>query len=341
MVVFAVIGVLAFLIGLLVRAPQRQQAAASNQLVSGPRWYELTLALVLLAVIAAFAVWLISNGGQWAWGDAIGDWRADTRGVLFAAIMVGIAVVGLVVSLIFALLQSSEPTSRRPAEATAQTVTANAAADATPAPLLRAVGVVALVLSILLLCWVALPAAERYLLMAQLIYPAALGVALVLILDKATRRWSTNDGAGAAREWLFCDLLIFLLVLAFLNLHGVAKPETYAASFFDILNIVLFFIAFWLIDRTTARSRFLVGYGYLIVLPLLLLIWDTLQGTAETASWWGSLWPFLILAVVFFALEAVTLISSTGERQTLPAVKDAVFVLAYAVLLVVAARSHL
>lgn len=342
MVVFAVIGVLAFLIGLLVRMPQKQQAAASGsgQPVSGPRWYELTLALILLAAIAAFAVWLISNGGQWVWGDVIGDWRSDTRGVVFAAIMVGIAVVGLVVSLIYALLQSSQPVSRRPAEATAQTAPAGAAAAAAPAPLLPAIGVLAFVLSILLLCWIALTAAERYLLVAQLIYPAAFAVALVLLLDKATRSWGAKGGAEAAREWLFCDLLIFLLVLAFLNLRGVAKPEAYAGSFWDIVNVVLFFIAFWLIDRTAARGRFLVGYGYLIVLPLLLLIWNTVQDTALPASWWGSLWPFLILAVVFFVLEVVTFISSTGERQTLPAVKDAVFVVLYAVLLIIAARSH-
>jgi hypothetical protein len=342
MVVFAVIGILAFLIGLLVRAPQKQEAASSgfSQPVSGPRWYELTLALILLAAIAAFAIWLISNGGQWLWGDVIDDWRSDTRGMVFAAIMVGIAVVGLVVSLIYALVQSSQPVSRRPAEATAQTAPAGAAAAPTPAPLLRAIGVLAFALSILLLCWIALTAAERYLLIAQLIYPAALGVALVLLLDKATRTWGSKGGAEAAREWLFCDLLIFLLVLAFLNLRGIAKPEAYTGSFWDILNVVLFFIAFWLVDRTAARSRFLVGYGYLIALPLLLLIWDTVQGTASPASWWGSPWPFLILAVVFFVLEAVTLVSSTEERQTLPAVKDAVFVLAYGVLLIIAARSH-
>jgi hypothetical protein len=47
----------------------------------------------------------------------------------------------------------------------------------------------------------------------------------------------------------------------------------------------------------------------------------------------------VILAAVFFVLEAVTLIASSGERQTLPAVKDAIFVLAYAVLLIVAVKS--
>jgi len=141
------------------------------------------------------------------------------------------------------------------------------------------------------------------------------------------------------REWLICDLLIFLLVLSFVNLRGVGKPESYAGSFWDILNLVLFFAAFWMVDRTAARGRFLFGYGYLIVLPLLLLIWDAAHGVAGPASWWASVWPFLILAAVFFVLEAVTLVSGSGERQRLPAIKDALFVVLYAVLLIIAVKS--
>jgi hypothetical protein len=201
-------------------------------------------------------------------------------------------------------------------------------------------GLLILVLAVLLLCWIGLSPASQYGLVVQLIYPASLGVALVLLFDKATRTWSTKGGAETAREWLLCDLVIFLLVLAFLNLRGVAKPEAYTSSFWDILNVVLFFAAFWLIDRSSSRSRFLVGYGYLIVLPLLLLIWDSIQGVAAAASWWASMWPFLILACVFFVLEAVTLVSSTGERQTLPAIKDALFVVIYAILLIVAVKSY-
>jgi hypothetical protein len=75
------------------------------------------------------------------------------------------------------------------------------------------------------------------------------------------------------------------------------------------------------------------------VAPFLLLIWQTMLGTAAPASWWASVWPFVILAGVFFVLEVVTLVASSGERQTLPAVKDTVFVIAYAVLLIVAAKS--
>jgi hypothetical protein len=224
-------------------------------------------------------------------------------------------------------------------EITAETAPASAAAASTPSAA-GLLGLLALALAVVLLCWIGLSSTAQYRLIADLIYPASLGVGLVLLFDKATRTWGTKGGAETAREWLLCDLLIFLLVLGFLNLWTVAKPETYASSFWDILNVVLFFAAFWVLDRTSARSRFVVGYGYLIVLPLILLIWETVQGVAAPASWWSSMWPFLIVAAVFFVLEIVTLVSSTGERQTVPAVKDALFVVIYVILLIVAVKSY-
>lgn len=350
MIVFLIIGVLAFLISLIVRAPQRQRAAAkgSAPVEQSPRWYEFTLALVLLAAIAAFAIWIISNGNHWVWGETIEDWRSDSRAVTFAAVMVALAVIGLVVSLIYALVQSSQKDvpQRRSTSATSSAVSvagepaaaAPAVAPPSPSPL-RVLGLLLLVVAILLTCWIALAPATQYALMMQLIYPASLGVGLVLLFDKATRTWGLKPGAESAREWLLGDLLMFLLVLAFLNLRSVPKPEVYAASFWDLLNVVLFFIAFWTIDRTAMRGRFLLGYGYLVVLPFLLLIWQTMIGVAAPASWWASAWPFVILAAVFFILEVVTLVASSGERQGLPAVKDTVFVIAYAVLLIVAVKS--
>jgi hypothetical protein len=347
MIVIAVIGVLAFLIGLIVRLPQRQQAATNGtgQAEPSPRWYEFTLALILLAAIAAFAIWLISSGTHWVWGETIEDWRSDDRTITFAAVMVALAVVGLVVSLIYALVQSAQggatpgAVARRSVETAAEAAPADAA-PASPAPSpLRVLGLLALVVAIVLLCWIALAPAAQYGLIAQLIYPAGLGVTLVLLFDKATRTWSVKPQAESFREWLLCDLLAFLLILAFLNLRSVPKPEAYSGSFWDLLNVVLFFIAYWVIDRTSVRGRFLVGYGYLVALPVLLLIWQSVLGVAAPASWWASIWPFLILAAVFFVLEAVTLVASTGERQTLPAIKDTLFVVLYAVLLIVAAKS--
>jgi hypothetical protein len=343
MIVFVIIGVLAFLIGLIVRTPQRQRAATSGagQPEQSPRWYEFTLALVLLAAVAAFAIWIISSGSHWVWGETIEDWRSDNRATAFAAVMIALAVVGLVVSLIYALVQTSqrEASTRRSAAATSA-VPGEPAAAAPPSPSpLRMLGLLLPVVAILLMCWIALAPATQYALMAQLIYPASLGVALVLLFDKATRTWGIKPGAESAREWLLGDLLLFVLVLAFLNLRTVPKPDAYSGSFWDLLNIVLFFIAFWTIDRTAMRGRFLLGYGYLVVLPLLFLIWQSMLGVTGPPAWWASAWPFVILAGVFFILEIVTLVASSGERQTLPAVKDAVFVVLYAVLLIVAAKS--
>jgi hypothetical protein len=342
MVVVAIIGVLAFLIALLVRSARRPQAAGGGSgepEAQSPRWYEFTLALVLLAAIAAFAIWLISSGRQWAWGETFEDWRSDTRAIVFAAVMVALGVVGLVVSFAYTLAQSTRTTAApRPIEAATERAPASAPAASIPAAP-RILGLIGLAVAVVLLCWIALAPADQYGLIAQLVYPASLGVALVLAFDKATRAWGDKGAAETAREWLLCDLLIFLLLLGFLNLRSLDKPEAYASSFWDILNLVLFFAAFWVIDRTASRSRFLIGYGYLVILPLLLLIWATTQGVAAPASWWGSMWPFLILAVVFFVLEVVTLVSSTGERQVLPALKDTVFVVIYVVLLIVAMRS--
>ena len=344
MLVVAVIGVLAFLIGLLARVPQRRKAATTGpgEPVQSPQWYEFALALLLLAAIAAFAVWLISNGNHWVWGEAIGDWRADTRNIIFAAIMVALGVIGLIVSLAYAAVQSSQrPVAARPPAGTAAEAAAPAAA-ATPVPgasPLRIFGILLPVVAVLLMFWIYLPLAQQHELMVQLIYPASLGLTLVLLLDRATRTWGNKSGAESLRDWLLCDLLLFLLVLGFLNVRGLAKPETYNSGFWDILNLLLFFGAFWLIDRSASRARFLAGYGYLIVLPVLLLIWQTMQGVAATASWWASIWPFLILAAAFFVLEAVTLVASSGERQTMPAIKDTVFVVLYGVLLIVAAKS--
>jgi len=339
MIVIAVIGVLAFLIGLLVRAPQRQQAGVSAQGEPSPRWYEVTLAIILLAAIAAFVIWIISTGKPWVWGESIENWQTDTRTVAFAAIMVALGVIGLGVSFIYALVQSPGPAARRPITASADAAAPGAVPVPTPSPL-RILGLLLLVAAIILLCWIGLPYAQQHALIVQLIYPASLGLSLVLLFDKATRTWGTKGGAETVREWLFCDLLVFLLVLAFLHLRGIAKPEAYTVSFWDLLNIVLIFAAFWIVDRTAARGRFLFSYAYLIVLPVLLMISDAFLGVASPASWWASVWPFLIVAAVFFVLEVVTLTSSDGEKQTLPAVKDALFVVIYAVLLIVAVKSY-
>ena len=107
----------------------------------------------------------------------------------------------------------------------------------------------------------------------------------------------------------------------------------------DFLAIVVFFVAFWLIDRTESRLRFLVGYGYFALLPIALLIWRAAQGVVEPKdiSWWSTVWPFFILAIVFFVFEIIALTATRGtDHHTVPAIKDAIFVIAFAILLLIA-----
>ena len=341
MIAVAVIGILAFLVGLLARSARRPQTAGVGQNEpSAPQWYEVAPALVLVAAIAALAIWLSADGGHWAWGEALGDWRSDTRTVAFAAVMVAAGVIGLIAAFAYTVAQPSLHRGKAPAETRSSAGQAAIVETAAPSPSpLRILGLLALALALLLLCWIALSSGERYALIVQLVYPASLGLALVLLFDKATRVWGVKRRAEIFREWLLCDLLVFLLCLGFLNLRGLAKPEGYAGTFWDVLNIALFFLSLWVVDRTASRVRFLVGYGYLVILPLLLLIWGAVQGTSAPASWWASIWPVFILSVVFFVLEVVALVSATSERQILPALKDALFVLLYAVLLILAVNA--
>ena len=53
----------------------------------------------------------------------------------------------------------------------------------------------------MLLCWIGLAPADQHALIVQLLYPASLGVALVLVFDKATRAWGEKSAAEATREW--------------------------------------------------------------------------------------------------------------------------------------------
>ena len=195
------------------------------------------------------------------WGETIEDWRSDTRAIVFAAVMVALGVIGLVVSFAYTLAQSTaEPAvTPRPAEAAGGEGAHDCAGGRRDAGGRCAFSASSASRSrnraaVLDRARAGRPArADR----RSCSIPASLGVALVLVFDKATRAWGEKRAAEATREWLLCDLLMFLLLLAFLNLRSLAKPEAYVSSFWDILNLVLFFAAFWVIDRTASRSRFL------------------------------------------------------------------------------------
>ena len=175
--------------------------------------------------------------------------------------------------------------------------------------------------------------------MLRLVYPAAMAVALVLLFDKATRAWSVKGSAESVREWLLCDGLVFLLMLGFLNLVRSGAGAAYAAMFWDFVFVVLFFLTFWMLDRTATRYRFLAAHAYLILVPVLLLLWRRFQKVAapEELAWWSTIWPFLILAVIFFVLEIIALVATRdSDKHLVPAIKDGVFVVLYGILLIIA-----
>ncbi|HJP23050.1 MAG: hypothetical protein QF546_06265 [Alphaproteobacteria bacterium] len=344
MIAIAVVGVLAFLIYLITQYARRPSGAVAEGGDGGysPSWYEFVLAAVLLLVVGAILVWQFRAGAH----DqlAASDWRLDLRSLIFFIVMLVAAGLGLAVFVISVFVRLHRQ-SREAASATDVLPASDAAATAAPAAAvqtpsaLRLLGLLGLAVAILLLNWIYLPRAGQYALILYFVYPATLGVALVLLFDKASRAWSAKSGAETVREWLFCDALTFLLFLGFLNLYQAQAGEKYAAMFWDFLAIAAFFLVFWLVDRKLTRYRFLVAYGYLIALPILLLIWEAVQEVKapEGLSWWSTIWPFFGLAIIFFVLEIISLIATRGtDHQTVPAIKDGIFVVVYGILLIVA-----
>ena len=321
MVVIAIIGVLAFLIGLLVRAPQRQQAAAKRHQASrqqSPRWYEFTLALHFarrdrgfrdLAHFQRQAVGVGRNHRGLASRHAHHRVRRDHgRAGRYRSWRLAHLYAGPVIA----------PRPRRCAVRSRQ-----AQKRRLPAPCrrrlrrhLRIFGLLLLVVAIMLLCWIALPSAAT--------------IRSDRSTDLSGQPWRL---AGAAVRQSDPDLgrqrrrrdVSRMAVLRSAGVSAGARIPQSAQrrqagslyrSFWDLLNIVLFFAAFWIVDRTAARGRFLFGYGYLVVLPVLLLIWNAVQGVAAPASWWASMWPFSSSPPCFFVLEAVTLVASTANARS-------------------------
>jgi hypothetical protein len=317
MIAIAVVGMLAFLVFLIGRtvAQSKDGGGGAN------RWYQYLLAALLLLVIAVLAIWQFSTEGLL--GQAA-DWRADGRAITFVVIMLVVGGLGLIGFLIFLVAQrsgqSAAPAAPSIGAASAPAETAAAVPDAATQPTpagLRLLGLLGLLAAFLLLNWIYLPRAEQYSLVLGLIYPASLAVALVLLFDKASRGWNVKDVAENFREWLLCDAITILLIL--------------------------FFLVFWVLDRTRTRLRFLLAHAYLIALPILLLIWRAMKTVPEGAaplpeiSWWSTVWPFFFLAIIAFVLEIIVMLIQGNEgKQGLGAVKDTIFVAIYGILLIVA-----
>ena len=337
MVAIAVVGVLAFLVFLVGRGLARSKGAG-DALPS--RWFPYLLATLLLLVVVVLGIWLFSTDGLLGQAQ---DWRADSRAIAFFVIMLVVAGLGLLGFLIYLIVQSSRQGSIAPARAVLSIRGDEAAASevgAQPTPGgLRLLGLLALFVAFLLLNWIYLPPAAQYQAVLHLIYPASLAVALVLLFDKAARGWNVKGTAENFREWLLCDAITFLLILGFLNLRQDEGGEKYAAMFWDVLYVALFFLVFWLLDRTLTRIRFLFAHAYLIALPILLLIWRAVQGVAAPPelSWWSSVWPFFFLAIIAFVLEIIVMLIQGSEgKHGLGAVKDAIYLAVYGILLIIA-----
>ena len=301
-----------------------------------PSWYEILLAAVLLLVLVILAVSFAIE--VTSVGSATEGWRSGARSNLFLGVMLAVAALALLFLAAFLL-------ARLPAAGATPTASEGGAVQAgtvrDPAGS-RLVGLLLLAIGIVLVGWVYLDPASRADLMARVLYPAAVAVGIVLLFDKATRSWTPKTPAEGFREWLLCDLILITLVLGFLNLEQLEGRDAYGGFLWDMVHIAAFFLVFWCLDRTSMRGRFLVGLGYLTLLPLLLVLWRWVQEIEAPAeiAWWSTVWPVFFLALAFFVLEIISLLVLRDNRGHLvPAVKDTLFVVLYAIFLIVGAPS--
>ena len=337
MVAIAAIGLIAFIVHLTVRRHEKTTSdLAEQQIEAGkPKWFEYLLAVVavlglIAAVIAVIMYWYPFGA------DHESSWRSGTRPLVF---LVGMLLIGVVALIVFIVTIASRRFSadRIPQEKNLPDISQ---VESVRAPAgIRLFGLLAVVVAFLALNWIAVDKSNQYLLMVYLMYPATIGVALVLLFDKATRAWSVKKKGEPFREWVFCDGMIFLLFLSFLNLVNNGGAENYNALFWDVLYLTLFFFVFWLVDRKVTRYRFLVAYAYFLIAPILLFIWRIVRGVQlpETLSWWSTVWPFTVLAGIFLIIEIIALSVTRGSnRQAGGAIRDVIFIVLYGVFLLVA-----
>ena len=336
MIGIAVVGLLAFLVLLLAGRIRMATSAGARQL--NIRWPQIVLALVLLVAVALIVVWQFPPlDGDPAQAKA-GRWRSDPDALAFFIVMLAVAGGAVLIFLATLVIRAHPRLTAPPAdEEEAADATAPATVEAPSAA--RLFGLLLPVVAILLLCWIALKPEQQYAIVLYLLYPASFAVALVMLFDKATRSWSAKTGGESFREWLLCDLLVFFLILGFLNLLDSRAGAKYEALIWDMLHLAAFFLVFWLLDRRLTRFRFLAGYLYFMLLPILLLIWRAVQGVpaAKDPSWWDTIWPLFSLGAIFFVLELITVIASSDrEKQAVPAIKDGLYVILVGIALIAA-----
>ena len=339
MAALALTGVVVFVIYLVVRNKEGLSVGTLSEggSSSGQRWFEYLLAVLALVglVVAVIVVIVFLYPSGIVLETA---WRGETRSMVFLVAMLVFGLGALVAFVIGMFVRRRVGVPVAGTEGGSASSVPNTVE--TPAGT-RLLGLLVLVVAFLVLNWVYVDTIGQYRLMVGLVYPAVLGVALVLLFDKATRAWSIKAKGEPFREWVFCDAAVFLIFLGFLNLIQFAVAESYNALFWDLLNLVLFFFVFWLVDRKVTRYRFLVAYAYFVLAPVLLYIWQlvhTVEDVVETVAWWSSVWPFVILAIIFMVIEIIALIATRGsQRQGGGAVRDTVFIALYGILLLGAA----
>ena len=314
------------------RRPSPGEAAARKS----PSWYEILLAVVLLLALAILAISFaveVTSGGSASEG-----WRSGARSDLFLGVMLAVAALALLFLVAF-LLARLPATGTVPPKSEAGAIQAETVRDPAGS---RLVGLLLVAVGMLLVGWVYLSPAARADLMVQVLYPATIAVAIVLLFDKATRSWTPKTPTEGFREWLLCDVILITLVLGFLNLKQLEGRDAYGGFFWDMVHIAAFFLVFWCLDRTSMRGRFLVGFGYLTLLPLLLVLWRWVQDIEAPAelAWWSTVWPVFFLALAFFVLEIISLLVLRDNRgHIVPAIKDMLFVVLYAIFLIVGVPS--
>ncbi len=339
MAALALTGVVVFVIYLVVRNKEGLSVGTLSEggPSSGQRWFEYLLAVLALVglVVAVIVVIVFLYPSGIVLETA---WRGETRSMVFLVAMLVFGLGALVAFVIGMFVRRRVGVPAAGTEGGSASSVPNTVE--TPAGT-RLLGLLVLVVAFLVLNWVYVGTIGQYRLMVGLVYPAVLGVALVLLFDKATRAWSIKAKGEPFREWVFCDAAVFLIFLGFLNLIQFAVAESYNALFWDLLNLVLFFFVFWLVDRKVTRYRFLIAYAYFVLAPILLYIWQlvhTVEDVVETVAWWSSVWPFVILAIIFMVIEIIALIATRGsQRQAGGAVRDTVFIALYGILLLGAA----
>jgi len=335
MIGIAVVGVLAFAVFLLAGRIRMATSAGAQSL--NIRWPQLVLAVILLVVVALALLWQFPPLDGSSGLAAGGSWRVDPDSRTYFIIMLAIAGTAVLIFLAALMIRSNPQLAKNLAEEEDAKVTAPATVETPPSA--RLLGLALLVLAILLLTWIYLTPDLQFVLMQQVLYPVSLAVAVVMLFDKATRTWSAKNGGETFREWLLCDLMVFLLILGFLNLHELKAGEQYEAFLWDLIHLIAFFLVFWLLDRKLTRFRFLVAYLYLMLLPILLLIWRSAQNveTPGDTGWWGTIWPMFFLGVIFLVLELIAVVASSDrEKQAVPSIKDALYVILAAITLIAA-----